>query len=230
MLSSLSRACVAAAFFFACSTLAHAQTGSCKDPWINKAFNDNFHRAPNGSGTSGECDIQRYGAGSWTNYQDLSNRVQASTWCSDPWIGQIYRNLYNRRPNAAECNVANYGGGRWSSYMDLAALIQAAQTAIHLPAGQALVDPHGNLIDNHAAIIAPTNTYVIGAGAGNVIGAGAGNVIGAGAGNVIGAGAGNIITPRPGMVIGAGAGNFGAQRTVMSAGGKRVIVGTVVRQ
>lgn len=138
--------------------------------------------------------------------------------CQDPWIGQIYWNLYNRRPNGNECTVSHYGGGQWSSYMDLTGKIQAYQTASRLPANEWLVDPAGNLINNQGSIVAPAGTYVIGAGAGNVIQPRAGNVIGAGAGNVIGAGAGNV--------IGAGAGNM---RSVQSVGGKRVIPGTVIR-
>jgi hypothetical protein len=203
---------VAAALLF-CSTFAKAQGGSCHDPWINQGYNVEFHRAPSGSGTTGECNINLYGAGSWTSQQDLFTRIAHSKDCQDPWIGQIYWNLYNRRPSGNECTVSHYGGGQWSSYVDLANKVQAYQKAISLPSNEYLIDSSGNLVNNQGNIVAAANAYVIGAGAGNVIGAGAGNIIAVQGGNV----------------IGAGAGNLAGQRSVQSVGGKRLIVGTVVR-
>lgn len=225
----LTRALPAIAVLLLCSNFAKAQGGSCHDPWINQGYNAQFHRAPNGSGTAGECNINLYGAGSWTNQQDLFTRIVHSKDCADPWIGQIYWYLYNRRPNPNECTVSHYGGGQWSSYMDLANKIQSYQTASRLPANQMLVDSAGNLINNQGSIVATSGSYVIGAGAGNIIAPHAGNVIAAGAGNVIAAGAGNVIAAGGGNVIAAGAGNMAGQRTIQSVGGKRVISGTIVR-
>lgn len=54
------------------SSTAQAQ---CKDPWINQAVKEIVGRAPLGSQLSGECDIQRYGNGSWSNYDDLKRKV-----------------------------------------------------------------------------------------------------------------------------------------------------------
>ena len=54
---------------------AHAQAGVCKDPWITQAFHQMYQRAPIGSGTTGECDITRYGNGHWTSYQDLMTKI-----------------------------------------------------------------------------------------------------------------------------------------------------------
>jgi|GEM_PF-6310054 len=54
---------------------AHAQAGPCRDPWINQAFHQMYNRPPAGSGTTGECDITRYGNGHWSSYQDLMSKI-----------------------------------------------------------------------------------------------------------------------------------------------------------
>ena len=56
---------------------ATAASGTCHDPWVTSAVKQVTGRAPNGSGVSGECDINRYGGGHWSSYLDLVSKVQA---------------------------------------------------------------------------------------------------------------------------------------------------------
>ncbi|HEX8710247.1 MAG TPA: ricin-type beta-trefoil lectin domain protein [Terracidiphilus sp.] len=107
-----------------------AQGGACRDPWINSAYNQIFHRAPQGSGTVGECNISLYGGGRWSNYQDLYNKVLGSKYCQDPWIGEAYVLAIHRRPAGNECSPVNYGGGRWSGFDDLVAKVQQYQAQL----------------------------------------------------------------------------------------------------
>lgn len=44
----------------------------CKDPWINIAYRLADNSSPQGVGTRGACDINRYNRGSWPNYQVLN--------------------------------------------------------------------------------------------------------------------------------------------------------------
>src|SRR5664280_2955822 len=61
-----------------CTALSQAQGGSCKDPWINQAYNQLYHRAPSGSANTGECNIALYGGGHWSSYADLTAKIQAA--------------------------------------------------------------------------------------------------------------------------------------------------------
>ncbi|MBC5783493.1 hypothetical protein H8N03_11105 [Ramlibacter sp. USB13] len=55
-----------------------ASAGTCKDPWVTQAVTEVMGRAPNGSGSSGECDIHRYGGGRWNSYPDLVSKVKVA--------------------------------------------------------------------------------------------------------------------------------------------------------
>lgn len=185
-----------------CTSTAHAQGGSCRDPWINQAYNQNFHRAPSGSGTSGECNTNLYGGGSWTSYNDLSLRVVHSKDCGDAWIGQVYYNLYNRRPSAQECVAGNYGS--WSNYMDLASKVQAYQSRMASAGRPQLAPPpaggYGAPSQNGSGLVAAgggnavnRSAPIVAAGGGNIVAAGGGNIVAAGGGNIVAAGGGNVV-------------------------------------
>ena len=107
---------------------AHAQGGSCHDPWINQAYNQLYHVAPSGSQTSGQCNPALYGGGHWTTFADLTNKVKVAN-CNDPWIVQAYMMMILRPASGSgtsgECNPALYGGGHWTSLNDLEAKVVA---------------------------------------------------------------------------------------------------------
>jgi len=213
---------VFALLLFSFPSAAHAQGGSCHDPWINQAYNKDFHRAPSGSGTSGECNPNLYGGGSWPNDAVLSDLVLHSKDCSDPWIGQIYSALYSRRPSGAECSASSYGGS-WSSYNDLTSKIQgyqararagvppaAASRPSSSPAaatrgGGLISQDGGGLISqdgggafnrNGAGLVGPSGGTLANHNGGSIVAAGAGNIVAAGAGNIVSAGAGNMVNSR----------------------------------
>jgi len=52
--------------------------GVCRDPWITGAVSQVMNRSPEGKGEMGECDMYRYGGGSWSNYDDLVRKVRSA--------------------------------------------------------------------------------------------------------------------------------------------------------
>ena len=103
------------------------------DPWIVQIYKQLYNRTPSAE----ECNIRNYNNGSWNNYDQLVSYIKAynsqkSTASTpspaaancDPWIVQIYKQLYGRGPSAEECNIRNYNGGSWSSYEQLTGLVK----------------------------------------------------------------------------------------------------------
>lgn len=74
---SLRRIALAAAVVVAFPATASAQTGVCRDPWVTELVTEVARRAPRGSGDSGECNINLYGA-SWSSRDDLRAKVRQS--------------------------------------------------------------------------------------------------------------------------------------------------------
>ncbi|MES2392811.1 MAG: hypothetical protein V4555_14290 [Acidobacteriota bacterium] len=215
---SLFRIALAAMFVMGCSAVSHAQ---CSNANINQAFSSVLHRAPRGSGNSGECNPNNYGGGSWSGQADLMKRVGAASYCSDPWIGQVYYYTYNRYPSNAECNGQLYNRGQWSSYMDLASKVQAYQNSLHAAPmqidtaatrralAQYHVDGGGNLIAPQGVIVAYAGHFLIDA---NIVAQGGGNIVAQGGGNIVAQGGGNLITPRAGMLVNTNGSNFIVRR------------------
>ena len=54
---------------------AHAQVGTCRDPWVTELVAQVAGRPARGEGESGECNINLYGA-SWSSKDDLRNKVR----------------------------------------------------------------------------------------------------------------------------------------------------------
>lgn len=180
---------------------AQAQCNQCGDVWINELFKSVHGRCPNGSGKNvGECDINRYGGGSWSSKQQLENFIRYSKSCSDPWVGEAVFQVTGRAPRQAECNTSLYP--RWSSYPDLVSKVRTAQTApvaatpvLNLTAGLSvtdgngrtlypassikLVDPAGVIGQNGATIMAGASRLITDNGAGfSLQSAGGGRVLG----------------------------------------------------
>ncbi|MBC7623359.1 MAG: hypothetical protein H7232_08240 [Aeromicrobium sp.] len=103
----------------------------CGDPWVNAAVQRVMNRAASGSGKNQlECDIQRYGNGAWSDYQDLVEKVTAAySQCSDKWITSAVWEVKGRKPEASgtsgECETKRYGGGQWNDYSDLVRKVRA---------------------------------------------------------------------------------------------------------
>ena len=137
-------------------------------------------------------------------HKRLETRIQHSHLCSDPWIGQIYWNLYNRNPTAAECNASNYGGGRWSNYMDLTSKVQAYHSAP--PASSASNSPYHfdtsyNIVDSSGRVVARAGTY-----------------------NLIGQDGSGMTPQQASSVISNDGGSMTAGRSAMGVGSKPVFV------
>ncbi len=201
------------------SAAAVAQGGSCHDPWINQAYNRLYHRAPNGTGVSGECNINLYGHGHWSSFQDLENKIRASKAspangpCRDPWINQAYNQLYHRAPNGSgvsgECNIYLYGHGHWSSFQDLENKIRMQTVRFH-------VGSNGALLNWRNQVLVPPGQFSLSLN-GRLIQPRAGQVIAVGSGALVSPGNSNIIAVGSGSIIAVGSGSFHGGYGVQSA-------------
>ena len=142
---------------------ASAQAGSCKDPWINSAYNQLYSAPPVGSGASADCNPSLYGGGHWTTLPDLMAKVKA-THCNDPWIVSAYLQLYRAEPSglgtAGDCNPALYGSGHWSTLADLKTKVIAAKTTV-LPSTietRTMAPPASSIVARGGAGVNPVAT------------------------------------------------------------------------
>ena len=114
---------------------ASLASGPCADPWVNDTVYKTLNRAARGSGKySGECDINRYGSGSWSDYPDLLRKTQvAYSACSNRVISSAIWEAMGRAPRDSaangECNPTHYNSGSWSSYDVLINMVRLAATA-----------------------------------------------------------------------------------------------------
>jgi len=228
------------AFALLLSSVSLFAQSNC-DPWIIAIYKQLYNRQP----TAAECNIQNYNNGSWSNYQQLTDYIKgyqssksapnlsSSMVSGDPWIMQIYQQLYSRRPNSWELNIKNYNNGSWSSFEQLREYIQQFQKSMNdngIRIETALLNESINLVvlkkgDKTLAVNILQNTggNVVAAGGANVIAAGGGNVVAAGGANVVAAGGANVVAAGGGNVIAAGGANMRNYR-VSSAEGVRIEV------
>jgi hypothetical protein len=208
-----------------------AKAQNC-DPWIQQAYKQLYGR----SATAEECNIKNYNNGSWNNYDELvryiksynsqkatSAPAQMPALKGDPWIFQVYKELYNRQPNAWELNVNNYNSGSWKNYAELKSYVRDFQSSI---SRQRLDIKTGPWTNNNVVVGFFINGQQV---AVNVVAAGGGNVVAAGGANVVASGGANVVAAGGGNVVAAGGGNifintnmagvnFGGRYVTQSAG------------
>lgn len=125
----------------------------------------------------------------------------------DPWIFQIYSELYGRKPNAWEINIYNYNKGSWNSYDQLKGLIKDYQKYL---SDQGIEIRTGGYNGNVAVGFFKNGKQV----AVNVVAAGGGNVVAAGGANVVAAGGANVVAAGGANVVAAGGANFVAHESI----------------
>ncbi|ANE52140.1 hypothetical protein [Flavisolibacter tropicus] len=178
----------------------NAKTTTSCDPWIVKAYQELYRRTPSAQ----ECNTRNYNNGSWNNYNELVTYIKnynnaknppaqtaKSTLKGDPWIVQIYRELYRRDPNAGELVISNYGNGKWSDYNSLKKLIQEFQNNLSK-----------NKINLKYKDIGGLGYFLVGYATPN--GLGAVNIVDANGAKVVAAGGLNLINADIARVVSAG--------------------------
>lgn len=219
---------------------AAAPATSC-DPWIVDIYKKEFGREPNAT----ECNIRNYNNGSWANYDQLKGFIKQykgvsttpknnTDWkytpsivSGDPWITEIYQELYRRKPNAWEYNVYNYAEGKWKNKIELKQAIQQYQSNMQkagitidlydMSNGRFVVDMKINGKSAAVSLIEGKGGNVVAAGGANVVSAGGANAVSAGGANVVSAGGANVVSAGGANVVSAGGAN------VVSAGGANVV-------
>ena len=74
---SKSRSFPFAAAWAVCASMASpSASAACTDPWVTNAVRQVTGRDARGAGNAGECNIQLYGNGHWSNYNDLVGKVK----------------------------------------------------------------------------------------------------------------------------------------------------------
>ena len=214
---------IIAALLLVCLFSNQLEAQSC-DPWITKAYKEEYKRNP----TTQECNIKNYNNGSWNSYTELVNYIKAYVkkqesgkavvLKGDPWLFKIYREEYQRQPNAWELNIGNYNGGSWTSYASLKNYVKEFQASLKKNKIKIkTVDKDGKVYVVFEEDGSPIGINLVSPNGGNVIAAGGGNVIAAGGGNVIAAGGLNlqISTSIAGV-------SFGDKYRIQSAGTKAI--------
>jgi hypothetical protein len=209
-------------------------TATSCDPWITQIYKQLYNRTPSAE----ECNIKNYNNGSWNSYDQLvsyiksynnkkttSQPVKVTQLKGDAWIFQLYKELYNRQPNAWELNIKNYNNGSWDNYAQLKTYIQQYQNALKQNNIEIKTGTMGdkdvvwfyvngkpeavNLVSRDAgSVIAAGGDNVIAAGGGNLIQQNGGYVIAPGGANVVAPGGANVIAPGGGNVIAPGGANL----------------------
>lgn len=193
------------------------------DPWIHQAYKELYNRQP----TSAELNIQNYNRGSWSNYTELKNHVakyqtslKGPALNGDPWIFQVYNEVYNRNPNPLELNIKNYNGGTWSNYADLKKYVQEFQSSL-MQGGITVSTAYVNNVaivgimrngqQVAVAALSLTAGQIVANDGATIVNGGAGNLVSGGAGNLIGQdGAGITVNPSMGGI------SFGSSYTLQS--------------
>jgi hypothetical protein len=220
--------------FFSVLLISHQVTAQNCDPWIQQAYKQLYQR----SASAEECNIKNYNNGSWNSYEELVGYIKsykkvntASTQGSmpelkgDPWIFQVYKELYNRRPNAWELNVKNYNNESWNNYGELKNYIQEFQNTTRKQNLDIKTGPwtNDNVVVGFFINGQQVAVNVVSAGGGNVVAAGGANVVSAGGANVVSAGGANVVAAGGGNILvntGMAGVSFGGRYGVQSSGSK----------
>lgn len=141
--------------------------------------------------------------------------VNAQTLKGDPWIFQVYKEVYNRQPSGWELNINNYNSGSWNNYADLKKYVMEYQASMN-KSGLTIITKK---IDDNRILTGFVRdgkllaANIISPQGGNVVASGGANVVAAGGGNVVASGGLNLqITANTAGV------SFGGRYTVQSAG------------
>jgi hypothetical protein len=155
----------------------------------------------------------------------LTGALSAAAQCRDPWLNQIYQQVYNRKPvgtgESCECNTKLYNNASWNNYNELVGYVKQVQGGLRF--GYA---PLGN--NSVMAVALGTQIVAVSVldGSGNIVAAGGGNIVAAGGGNLVAAGGGNLVAAGGGNLTGLSASTpgfvFGNTRSVLSTGQKRL--------
>jgi hypothetical protein len=145
----------------------------------------------------------------------FSGSLKAQVLKGDPWIFQVYKEVYGRQPTGWELNINNYNSGSWNNYAELKKYVQEFQTSL---SNNRITIVNQKINDSKILTGFFQNGKLVAA---NVISPQGGNVIAVGGGNVITAGGANVVAPGgANMQISsrlAGV-SFGGRYSVQSAG------------
>lgn len=115
------------------------------------------------------------------------NSVTAQT--KDPWIIDIYKELYDRQPDDLEVNNQNYNGGSWSSIEELKRYIQLFQKSKNdlnfrfeiIPLKdktRSVVIIYENNVPGAAALLSRADGSIVSGDGASMVAGGAGSLIG----------------------------------------------------
>lgn len=165
----------------------------------------------------------------------LSGALRAAAQCRDPWINDIYQQVYNRRPvgqgEAGECNIHLYNNGTWGSRDELLGYIkQVQQSGLRVgvaPLGSNMVMAvaQGNQI--FAVSVLDAGGNLVASGGGNLVASGGGNLVASGGGNLVASGGGNLTglsANTPGFAFGSNYGTLAVGQRRVPTSGKGALV------
>ncbi|QKG55702.1 hypothetical protein GKZ68_03025 [Hymenobacter sp. BRD128] len=173
----------------------------------------------------------------------LPGALSAAAQCRDPWIGQLYQQLYNRQPvgqgEAGECNIHLYNNGTWGSRDELMGYIKQVQQSglrvgvAPLGSNTVMAVAQGNqifavsVLDAGGNLVASGGGNLVASGGGNLVASGGGNLVASGGGNLVASGGGNLTglsNNTPGFSFGSNYGTLAAGQRRVSTSGKGALV------
>lgn len=148
-------------------------------------------------------------------------KLNAQQLKGDPWIFQVYNELYGRQPNAWELNIRNYNSGSWNNYGELKDYVKQYQYGLAL---QHIYVSTVTLQSGNTAAFFNQNYKSIAVDlitndGGSIIAQGGGNIIAQGGGNIMTNAGGNVISPNGSTLSSLIKGvSFGGRYQVLEAG------------
>lgn len=141
----------------------------------------------------------------------------------DPWIFQVYKELYARQPSTWELNIHNYNDGSWNNYNELKKYVQDYQNNLK---NQGVQVKEATLKNKNAVVGFYSGGQqvainVISNDGGSIIASGGGNVmahlVASGGGNLVASGGGNLVASGGGNLVASGGGNIAVSQQLKGA-------------
>ena len=159
-------------------------------------------------------------------FLSFTGALSAAAQCRDPWINQIYQQVYNRKPvgqgESCECNTKLYNNASWANYNELLGYIKQVQQS-GLRFGFAPLGSNAVMAVAQGSQIIAVSLFDAG---GNLVASGGGNLVASGGGNLVASGGGNLVASGGGNLTGLNANTpgfgFGSSMGLLSAGQRRL--------
>lgn len=152
----------------------------------------------------------------------------------DPWIFQVYKELYGRQPNAWEIQIKLYNNGSWKDYNQLKQYVKDYQASLSSnslsvsvtaikssPNAAALINQNGKTIA--ADLISQDGNGIVAQGGGNLVNTNGSNLKDVNGNNIVAQGGGNL-RDIPGASLGSNRQLMAGDKKIIKTSGQGAII------